>query len=190
MPNRSSLFATVLVLTACSGSVVTTSAPGAAPEIPGVGGSSSSASDGSGGSGLDAGVGGSGGAAGAGTGGEPRGGGGGVPLEVDCESDDDCRLFDSECDSDPCACLALPEDAPDPTCEGETVACSGAPCTGKTAACEEGACVVKGSKLVDEPCDSDEECAGSLKCCYPCGIPDCVDVCTPPAASGECPMNP
>jgi hypothetical protein len=37
------------------------------------------------------------------------------------------------------------------------------------------------------PCTTDAQCGSGLRCCYPCGIPDCSYVCTPPDPSGGCP---
>jgi len=39
-------------------------------------------------------------------------------------------------------------------------------------------------------CASDAECTGGLKCCYPCGIPGCVNECTISDAGGLCPLFP
>ncbi len=40
------------------------------------------------------------------------------------------------------------------------------------------------------PCASDSQCAPSLRCCYPCGIPGCSNECMQPDANGQCPMFP
>jgi len=37
-------------------------------------------------------------------------------------------------------------------------------------------------------CTSDQDCASGLKCCYPCGIPDCQNVCMMPDERGSCPL--
>jgi hypothetical protein len=34
-------------------------------------------------------------------------------------------------------------------------------------------------------CGTDADCSGSLRCCYPCGVPDCQNVCTD-TGSGPC----
>jgi hypothetical protein len=39
-------------------------------------------------------------------------------------------------------------------------------------------------------CTSDQECGSGLKCCYPCGIPDCQNVCMTPDIGGSCPLFP
>jgi hypothetical protein len=39
-------------------------------------------------------------------------------------------------------------------------------------------------------CESDSECAPGLKCCYPCGIPDCQNQCMAPMRNGMCPLFP
>jgi hypothetical protein len=37
-------------------------------------------------------------------------------------------------------------------------------------------------------CTTDQDCASGLKCCYPCGIPDCQNVCMKPDFRGSCPL--
>jgi hypothetical protein len=45
-----------------------------------------------------------------------------------------------------------------------------------------------------EVCITHEDCDGDLRCCYPCGIPDCANICTVPCdprepfCIGGCPM--
>jgi hypothetical protein len=39
-------------------------------------------------------------------------------------------------------------------------------------------------------CTSDSQCQPGLKCCYPCGIPDCQNQCIQPLSNGQCPMYP
>jgi hypothetical protein len=39
-------------------------------------------------------------------------------------------------------------------------------------------------------CGTDVDCKAGLKCCYPCGVPGCENVCTTPGTNGECPMYP
>jgi hypothetical protein len=39
-------------------------------------------------------------------------------------------------------------------------------------------------------CSTDSDCAGGLKCCYPCGIPGCHNECIKPLPSGLCPAFP
>jgi hypothetical protein len=38
-------------------------------------------------------------------------------------------------------------------------------------------------------CASDADCAGGQRCCYPCGIPGCSNVCTT-VSNGQCPAFP
>jgi hypothetical protein len=39
-------------------------------------------------------------------------------------------------------------------------------------------------------CTTDSQCAAGLKCCYPCGVPNCHNECIQPLANGMCPMFP
>jgi hypothetical protein len=39
-------------------------------------------------------------------------------------------------------------------------------------------------------CQSDSQCGSGLKCCYPCGIPDCENQCMAPMPNGQCPLFP
>jgi hypothetical protein len=39
-------------------------------------------------------------------------------------------------------------------------------------------------------CVSDSQCGTGLKCCYPCGIPDCENQCMAPMPNGQCPLFP
>ena len=57
-----------------------------------------------------------------------------------CASDSDCRLFSDTCTG--CACRALSNDDPDPTCPDPGVPCDPDPCTAKTASCVNGQCTV------------------------------------------------
>jgi hypothetical protein len=41
----------------------------------------------------------------------------------------------------------------------------------------------------DGTCTVDTDCAPGMLCCYPCGIPDCMNMCTTPV-NGKCPMPP
>jgi hypothetical protein len=47
-----------------------------------------------------------------------------------------------------------------------------------------------GDAGANRTCSSDGDCARGLKCCYPCGIPDCSNVCMTPDRNGECPLFP
>jgi hypothetical protein len=49
-----------------------------------------------------------------------------------------CRKFSSYCSTDPCKCIALVADNPDPTCTGTMVTCTVDPCDGEVAACNQG----------------------------------------------------
>lgn len=44
--------------------------------------------------------------------------------------------------------------------------------------------------ISSSPCTSDRQCPSALRCCYPCGIPGCLDSCSRPDSSGECPRLP
>ncbi|HMJ11516.1 MAG TPA: hypothetical protein VK524_08905 [Polyangiaceae bacterium] len=39
-------------------------------------------------------------------------------------------------------------------------------------------------------CDSHSDCHAQLRCCYPCGIPDCHNQCMAPMPDGQCPLFP
>jgi hypothetical protein len=39
-------------------------------------------------------------------------------------------------------------------------------------------------------CTSDSQCPPGLKCCYPCGVAGCSNVCMEPTEAGRCPMFP
>lgn len=48
-----------------------------------------------------------------------------------------------------------------------------------------------GGLAAGEPCSGDEVCATGLLCCYPCGIPGCVNRCgAPDPHTGRCPLLP
>lgn len=58
----------------------------------------------------------------------------------------------------------------------------------------DGACAGEGAACGSSPADLDAgalPCAPGLVCCYPCGIPDCVDRCTTPCdpGGGACQEN-
>lgn len=61
----------------------------------------------------------------------------------ECANASDCRLFESYCSTEPCACLALTNAAPDPRCGGGMVTCFVPPCRGRSADCVAGRCVVR-----------------------------------------------
>jgi hypothetical protein len=46
-----------------------------------------------------------------------------------------------------------------------------------------------GPKLLSTLCDSNADCPTGQLCCYPCGIPDCHNVCMEPVRK-RCPMFP
>lgn len=48
---------------------------------------------------------------------------------------------------------------------------------------------VRAGLPVGASCTSDDACEAGLRCCYPCGIPGCTNVCTA-APGGECPLIP
>ncbi len=81
-----------------------------------------------------------------------------------CQTYLDCAgPGDCECQSGMCACVTLPTTTTTTT----------------TLPANPGAA-----------CESDDECTGGLKCCYPCGIPGCAYECTAPDAEGACPLFP
>jgi hypothetical protein len=102
---------------------------------------------------------------------------------------DDCRLFSSYCDAAPCVCFALAAGAPDPVCAGDMVNCRTDPCDAVTLDCLDGSCTMNGGEE-GIPCQTDEQCAEGLKCCYPCGMPDCLNRCTAVEPGGDCPLIP
>jgi hypothetical protein len=61
----------------------------------------------------------------------------------ECTTASDCRLFESYCSTDPCACLALSRAAPDPRCSGAMVTCFAPPCLRHNVDCVAGRCVVR-----------------------------------------------
>jgi hypothetical protein len=169
---------------ACSEDSASTQGTGAS----GPGGSGASGAQGGGGSGATGG-GGSGATGGGGSG--ATGGGGGTGGSGDeCVTNDDCRLFSSSCESAPCVCIPLPADDPDPPCNGQMIQCIEDPCDGKAPICSNGWCTVDGGAAGTQ-CLDDTECADGLKCCYPCGVPDCFNQCMEPdMMTGDCPMFP
>lgn len=62
-----------------------------------------------------------------------------------CRIAADCRLFESFCDSAPCACIALGSAEPDPRCDGRAVTCFVPPCRGQSVDCVSGRCVLGAS---------------------------------------------
>jgi hypothetical protein len=53
------------------------------------------------------------------------------------------------------------------------------------AACGPGGCAAEGEVCGSSPADLDagaRPCGVGLVCCYPCGIPDCLDRCTTPCS--------
>ncbi len=47
-----------------------------------------------------------------------------------------------------------------------------------------------GTTISSSACSTDRQCPTGLRCCYPCGIPGCVNACAQVAANGECPAFP
>jgi hypothetical protein len=90
--------------------------------------------------------------------------------------------------------------APDTTTSGDPgTTTTGAPdtTTGETTEATTGdatdGTTTKGGGLGEgEICqDMPDACAEGLKCCYPCGIPDCMNTCIKPdLMTGECPLFP
>lgn len=62
-----------------------------------------------------------------------------------CRTATDCRLFESYCSTDPCACIPLSSDEPDQRCDARTVTCFVPPCRGQTVDCVGGRCVLGSS---------------------------------------------
>jgi hypothetical protein len=53
-----------------------------------------------------------------------------------------------------------------------------------------GATLRRGGGNQGAECSTDSDCSQGLKCCYPCGIPNCHDQCLRPEPSGRCPLYP
>ena len=84
-----------------------------------------------------------------------------------CQTFQDCTdPGDCECQSGMCTCVTLPTTT---TTTPTTTTLSANP---------------------GAACESDAQCTGGLKCCYPCGIPGCSNECTAPDAGGSCPLFP
>ncbi|MBL8678548.1 MAG: hypothetical protein JNK05_05260 [Myxococcales bacterium] len=62
-----------------------------------------------------------------------------------CRTAGDCRMFESYCATEPCACIPLSSADPDPRCDGRTVTCFVPPCRGQSVDCVAGRCVLAGS---------------------------------------------
>ncbi|MBI3658822.1 MAG: hypothetical protein HY232_20710 [Acidobacteria bacterium] len=45
-----------------------------------------------------------------------------------------------------------------------------------------------GRDTVNARCQSDDECDKGARCCYPCGIADCENICMAVGEDGECPL--
>lgn len=73
------------------------------------------------------------------------------------------------CDA-PCGCC--------PCAEGEVVD------RGGTAYVCTGGCYAPRGGESGDPCSGSAECGPGLSCCYPCGIPGCMNVCEPSCAEG------
>lgn len=72
----------------------------------------------------------------------------GVPSDAAsgaCRTAADCRLFESYCSTDPCSCIPLGADEPDPRCDARTVTCFIPPCRGQSVDCVAGRCVLGSS---------------------------------------------
>jgi hypothetical protein len=148
----------------------------------------SAGQSGSGGSSGSSGSAGRGGAAGAGGGGV-CGGIAGLTCDGEqwCDYPDNCGDGDVQgvCRPKPAACT---KDCPGVCgCDGNFY------CNACTAQ-QQGIDVSPGATCPDastpRTCTSDNDCSGGLKCCYPCGIPDCSNVCMTPDRNGECPLFP
>jgi hypothetical protein len=64
------------------------------------------------------------------------------PNGGQCGSANDCKLFSSYCQQNPCVCIPLPKNQPNPSCMGKMVTCFVDPCLNKMPACDAGTCVV------------------------------------------------
>ncbi len=59
-----------------------------------------------------------------------------------CQNANDCKLFSSYCQTQPCVCIPLNKNQPNPTCMGQMVSCFVDPCLNKAATCDAGMCGV------------------------------------------------
>ena len=66
-----------------------------------------------------------------------------VDLAPICRQPSDCRLYSSYCSTDPCMCIPLGSQQPDPVCQGTQQSCFTDPCLQKTADCVAGSCVAQ-----------------------------------------------
>lgn len=70
------------------------------------------------------------------------GGQDGGPM-MQCQNANDCKLFSSYCSTDPCKCLPLGKNDPNPICNGQKVTCLIDPCLNKSPFCNNGKCDVQ-----------------------------------------------
>jgi hypothetical protein len=181
----------------CGGSSTT-------PGVDAPDGSAGSVGGASGSSGGSAGRAGSAGAGGS-TGGSVVDGGGprcGGLLGLTCTTDDFCDFEPNDCGATdmlgtcrkrPQGCLA---DCPGVCgCDGRFY-CNA--CTAQSVgvdpssdtSCMDTDAGARGDGGQNAPCQDDNQCQAGLKCCYPCGIPGCMNACIPPTAAGRCPLFP
>ncbi len=105
------------------------------------------------------------------------------PEGVCCEEAADCRLLGDFCDG--CGCLALPVDAPDPVCAGDSVSCPVIPCLGAAAVCgPTGSCIPAREfcgGLAGVPCREGSDCVDDPRdeCDPQTGGADCSGLCAP-----------
>jgi hypothetical protein len=70
------------------------------------------------------------------------------------------------------------------------VACEADRCLDLEATCVNGWCAVNGG-AEGAPCNTDQQCADGLTCCYPCGQAGCNHACAQPyGQTGVYPMYP
>lgn len=168
------------------------------------GGSGGSTSGGAAGatSGGSAGTGGAAGSASGGAAGNVADAGGtvcGGKTGAQCSSTEYCD-FEGHCGATDQTglCQPRPQNCPDNCpgvcgCDGKFYcnACDAASLgvdVSKEKNCLPDAAITEGG--VGSACTQDAECSGGLKCCYPCGIPGCSNLCMQPSKNGQCPMIP
>ncbi|MCA9647597.1 MAG: hypothetical protein H6718_32220 [Polyangiaceae bacterium] len=122
----------------------------------------------------------------------------GGPAQVQCNAGQYCDKPDgADCGPGPCfgTCKLSPEGCVTAECLGVCgddgkVYCNA--CEAHKAGVDDVAgdsCNLNG-KGIGDTCQTDPECQGGLKCCYPCGIAGCDNQCMVPDESGECPLFP
>jgi len=95
-------------------------------------------------------------------------------------------------------CKAKPQNCPD-SCPG-VCGCNGKFYCNSCDAAADGTDVSKDKSCLPDAavddggvgaaCTGDTDCTTGLKCCYPCGIPGCQNLCMVPGKNGQCPLIP